>query len=272
MRANLCFALLCVLIVDAASLSQEQPQGAYFFDCGGRIQRVEGAGTSVSPAKHVAEIDSTLPYRARDGCSVHAGWYDAEDDVLVLVVQTQAWMGEHDDLPTRLLPLRLPQLVPQAIDSGSLQPPSKPDRQAIAARLQSIEGPFARSIGYLLSDGTTLLLQELTNTTPAARPVRLNTLWQAGTISYNPAHTDATGRYALLNMTVGAQLGAVVSTLGAAQDDRVVCFSPSGRIYLATARDTLTILDVTEPGQRSIVSDLTLDLHSTACASVAGRP
>jgi len=272
MGANTSFALLCTLIVVGARVSQERAEGVYLFDCGGRIQRVDGAGTFVTPAMQLAEIDSTLPHRVRDGCSIHAGWFDADSDRLVLVVQTQPLMDEHHALPTRLLPLTVPALVPQAMDSASLQPPGKPDLQAMAIDLQSIEGPFAHSIGYLHSDGTTLLVQEVTHTTPAPGPVHLTTLWQAGTVSYSRERAEATGRYALLDMNTRAQRGVVVTTAGATHDDRVVCFTPSGRIYLAAARDTLLILDVTEPSRRSIVSDLTIDLYWAACAGAAPKP
>jgi hypothetical protein len=266
MKAHFPGALLSTLIVGAAMVFPRQPDSTYLFDCGGWIQRVDGIGILLTPAKHVAQVDSTLPDDVRDGCSIHAGWYDTSSDRLVLEVQTQRWRDEHDSLPTKLLALETAALLPQATEARSLTPPTRPNWQATAATLRSMASPFPRSIGYLLSDGTTLLLQEVTNVPPARRPVELNLRWLAGTVSLNKGHAGATGRYALLDIVTRAQRGVEVSTTGGVHDHRVVCFTPSGKIYLAATRDTLLVLDVMEPTRRLIISDLTLDLYWTACA------
>ena len=266
MKVHFSGALLSTLIVGMAIVLPRQPEDTYLFDCGGRIQRIDGLEIPVKPAKHVAQIDSTLPDHVRDGCSIHAGWYDSDTDRLVLVVQTQQLQDEHDSLPTKLLALVTPGLLLQATEVGSLRPPTRPDVQVTAASLRSIESPFARSIGYLLNDDTTLLLQEVTNVSSARLPMELDLLWLPGQVSLNEGRANATGRYALLDIMTRAQRGIEVSTGGTVRDHRVICFTPSGKIYLATTRDTLLVLDVMEPTRRSIVSDLSLDLYWTACA------
>ena len=123
-------------------------------------------------------------------------------------------------------------------------------------------------MGYVSPDGTTLLLEELGAPTRTRTPgISLDFGWHAGTVELNPPDADATGRYALFDLTGGTERGSVVSVTGAAFDDRVVCFTPGGRIYVATARDTLTVLDVAEPGRRSSLGGLDLDLYWTACAT-----
>jgi hypothetical protein len=259
-------ALLTPVVACSALALPGQQEGVYLFDCSGRIQRVDGNGMVVTPASHVADIDSTLPHQVRDGCSVHSGWQDSDNDRLVLTVQTKPWQDEHDSLPTKLLIVTTPGLMPRATEGPLQRPPERPYSPAIMTSLQAIESPFLRNAGYLLSDGTTLLLQELAIAAPSPRHIQLNPLWQSGRVSLNRGYPNATGRYALVDVATREQRGVVVSAVGIEDNDRVVCFTPSGRIFLAGTRHTLVVLDVTEPSQRSTVNDLTVDLYWTACA------
>lgn len=243
-----------------------QAESVYLFDCQGRILRMEAPDFSLRSLTHVTRVDPTLPDRVRDGCAIHDGWYDDARDRLVLVVQTRAWQDENDSLPTKLL--ELTGLAPVAQDSVSPPPArsSRLDRQDVASRLASLPGPFAQSQAYVLPDGVTALLQEVTPTGAAARPLTLDTGWEAGAIGLRQATSRATGRYALFDLTTGTQRGAMVSAVDGAAEQRVICFSPRGLVLLTMTRGALLVLNVADPGHKLVISDIPLDLYWTACA------
>jgi len=259
--------LPAMIVVVLATVHPAPPEHVYLFDCGGNVRHLVVDAPVGSSSIPVSAIDTTLPNRVRDGCAIHAGWYDVPTGNLVLRVQVRSGMDENDALPTKLLWLTpAPERASDQDQSAAAL--SRPDAQTIRAAVESVESPFVRSAGYVSPDGTTLLLQELA-TASATRhpPIALNFGWHAGTVELNPPNADATGRYALLDLTSGTQRGSVVSVTGAASDDRVVCITPGGRIYVATARDTLTVLDVAQPDRRISIGDLGLDLYWTACAA-----
>ncbi len=255
------------LVLGTGMASSSQPEDVYLFDCGGMIQRISGSELAASNGLHVSGVDSSLPDHVRDGCSIRAGWYDSAAHRLTLVVQTQKWMDEYGNQETKQLTLMTPALVPVAGEARVLPGPRRPDGRAIWARLRSIESPFDHSVAYVLSDSSTLLLQELSSAASRPRPpIVPRLLWKHGAISLNRPDTDATGRYALLDFASGEQRGAIVSAIGAVEEHRVVCFTPSGRIFLAAARDTLLVLDAMDPACNSLVP-VAVDLYWTACAS-----
>jgi hypothetical protein len=259
--------LPAMIIIVLAAAHPAPPEHVYLFDCEGNVRHlvddapVEGSGTRVSA------VDTTLPDRVRDGCAILAGWYDIQTDQLALRVQLHAWADTSGTIPTKLL--WLTSALERAPDRNRSSPaPSRPDAHTVRAAVRSIESPFARSVGYVSPDGTMLLLKELGPSSGTRTPgIVLDFGWHAGTTELDPSTWNATGRYALFDLASGTQRGAVVSVTRVGSDDRVVCITPAGRIYLATARDTLTVLDVAEPGNRTSLEHLGLDLYWTACAT-----
>jgi hypothetical protein len=255
--------VLAGLIVATGQACGTPPDDVYLFDCAGWIQRIDAV--SATRPVHVSEIDSTLPDRVRDGCAIRAGWRDADGNTLMLAVQTQALLDEDGEVPTKVLALATPRLFLLAEQGPLPEQPATPDRRGLAERLEAVEGPFRRSAAYLLSDGTTLLLQELTER--MGESGLRHPVWHAGSVSLNQAQPDATGRYALVDISSGTQRGGVVSATEAADDHRLVCFTPDGTIYVAVARQTLLLLDVMDPAQHTVIGDLAVDLYWSACAS-----
>lgn len=242
-------------------------QTVYLFDCQGRVLRLQGPDFSDRNLRHVTEIDSTLPERVRDGCAIHRGWFDGARDRLLLIVQTKAGQDENDSLPTKLIELEDSTPIGESSMSPASARPSRVDRQAVAARLASLRAPFNRSLAYVLDDGATALLQELVPSRGAVGPTTLQSGWEAGAIRLWQARGKPTGLYALVDLTTGAQRGEVVATVGDPSDQRVVCLTPSGLVFLATARDALLVLDVVDPRRNQTIAGVDLDLHWTACAS-----
>lgn len=259
--------LPAMVVTVLAAAHPTPPEHVYLFDCGGNVRHLVDDAPVAGSGIRVSAVDTTLPDRVRDGCAILAGWYDVQTDHLALRVQLHAWADTNGTIPTKLL--WLTSALERAPDRDQSTPaPSRPDAQAVRAAARSVESPFARSVGYVSPDGRMLLLAELGAPTRTRTPgMTLDFGWHAGTVELNPSNWDVTGRYALFDLPSGTERGAVVSTTGAASDDRVVCITQGGRIYVATARDTLTVLDVAEPGRRVSLGDLGLDLYWTACAA-----
>jgi hypothetical protein len=256
----------CALALAAATVLRTPPEAVYLFDCEGMLQRIEGSASSPERARHVSEIDSTLPKQVRDGCSINAGWYDRSSARLVLVVQTRMWQ-QNDSVPTKVLSLAAPALVAARVATALPRQPTRPDLDALLPRLRSIRSPFVRSAAYLLGDNATLLLQELRDSAgPSPLPVEPDFLWEAGVVSFRQPRPDATGRYAVYDLAAERLRGAVASAPKGVSEHRVICFTPRGKIYVAAARDTLLVLDVMNPAHRALISDSALDLYWTACA------
>ncbi|MGD8698199.1 MAG: hypothetical protein PVJ43_02845 [Gemmatimonadales bacterium] len=242
-------------------------QTVYLFDCQGRVLRLQGPDFSDRTLRHVTEIDSTLPERVRDGCAIHRGWFDGARDRLLLIVQTEAGQDENDSLPTKLIELEDFAPLREIPRSTSSARPGGPDRKEVAVRLTSLRAPFSRSMAYILADGVTALLQELVPGRGAEGPVTLDTGWEAGAVELQRARSEATGRYAVVDLRTGTWRGEVVATEEGVADARVVCLTPSGLVFLATARDALLVLDVMDPKRNQTIAGVELDLHWTACAS-----
>lgn len=264
MHARIQLWIFPLLIIGALVAFGQQSADIYFFDCSGSIQRLSDEGP-VGPARHVADIDTTLPAQVRDGCSIGNGWYDRDSESLVLTVQTTVWHDVDGRVPKRLLLLAVPDLELLAAEPPNLQRPSRPDRRAAADRVDSAGSPFPLSVAYLLDDGTTLLLQELVGQSPKRLPVRVAPYWRSGAITLQAAQPNATGRYALFDLATNMQLGEITTATGAVGEHRVVCYTPSGQIFLAKTRDSLLVLDVTDPSSSLTIGGLGLDLYWTAC-------
>lgn len=71
---------------------------------------------------------------------------------------------------------------------------------------------------------------------------------------------------ACLNLDTGARIGQVVEGGGSPDEARILCFTPSGRVYLAVSRNALELLDVFEPERRWAFRGLDIDLYSAGCA------
>jgi hypothetical protein len=155
MTTTMSFPLVAAMILGAAGVSAEPPEDIVLFDCLGTIQRLSGSDFSVSHDLHVSAVDSSLPVQVRDGCSIHAGWYDRAAHGVVLVVQTERLLDDEDEPAARQLTLTIPTLTPMVGEARTFEPPRRPDGRAIRARLEAIESPFARSAGYALSNSTT---------------------------------------------------------------------------------------------------------------------
>lgn len=267
-RASATVALALLAACSSVPERPAEPEVVHLFDCGGWIQTIDERGVAGS-ALRVSEIDAELPAQVRDGCAIREGRFDRGAGVLELVVQTAALEDELGELPTRLLRLSARDLT-LAAPAGSAESRANPaasdrDASALGARLEAIEGPFGRSVAYPSDDGTLVLLQEMGPGEGATMSgVRLHGLWQLGRVELRSAQ-DATGRYALLDVTTGSLAGGVVTAEGDPEAHRVVCFTPGGRILLAPTRDTLVILDVHAPASRTVVSESPLDLFWTAC-------
>jgi hypothetical protein len=263
---------ILLLVLGAMPLASRPPnisqsKTVYLFDCQGRIFQMEIPGLSHRTLRHVTEIDPTLPESVRDGCAIQSGWYDGAGNRLVLVVQTEAWQGESESLPTKLIELRDFTLASEDTESPSPARPREIDRQEIVGRLASLRAPFARSFAYVLDDGVTALLQELAPSGLSADPIALDIRWDAGAIGLRQPTREATGRYALFDLVAGAQRGAVVSTVKEIAEQRVVCVTASGFVFLAAARDALLVLDVADTTRRLDIANVPVDLYWTACAS-----
>ena len=255
---------LLLPILSAAAACSKQPEDVYLFDCGGSVQRLSHV-LGADPPKHVSAIDSTLPRRVRDGCSIHEAWYDIDTDALTLTVQTNAIQNSNENLPSKSIALATPTLT-LLVPEGRRPTPREPDMDAAVASARSIQGPFVRSVKHLLDDGKTVLVQELLESEEARLRGGVVYRWRSGSVAHRREDTTATGRYALMDLNTQRQLGDVVSVGGAASHSRVVCFTPSGRIYLAPARDSLVVLDVAVPGWQFTVGGLAVDLFWTGCA------
>ena len=267
MRVPILLLALGTIALGSRTQGTSQVESVYLFDCQGRILRLQGPDFSDRNLRHVREVDPTLPERVRDGCAIHHGWYDGPRNRLVLVVQTEAWQGENDSLPSKAIELRGSRDVGEDSVFPSPARPRRIGRQEVAMRLASLRAPFARSFAYILDDGVTALLQELAPSDVGADPIAIDIRWEAGAIRLRQPPSEATGRYALIDLVAGAQRGAVISTAGEVAEQRVVCLTPSGFVFLAARRDALLVLDVTDPTRRLTIADVPLDLHWTACAS-----
>jgi hypothetical protein len=235
----------------------------YLFDCSGRIQRIDGLAPSAEPVFQVSQLDSTLPVQVRDGCSIRAGHYDRVHRRLLLVVQPRS--GEDSaGLSTRVLTLATPMLVPIA---GERQNPGEAALMAepVMRLMGTIRSPFPRSAAYLLSDTTTLLLQELVPSESAFLPVELASQWQSGKVSLRQPRADATGRYAVWDLATGALRGTIVTVPDSVGQHRVICFTPGGELYLAATRHVLLVFDTSTPTRPPLVREMSLDLYWTAC-------
>lgn len=256
--------VLCAAALAAGAVQQEMPQDVYLFDCGGTIQRLSDA--EPADARRVSDLDSTLPSEVHDGCAILSGRYDNSKSQLLLRVQAEAWQ-RNDSIPTTVLALRVPDLRPERTDVEAALRPERSARTELARRVRALEAPFARSVAYVLGGYDMVLFQELQETSPPGpMSVRPDILWQAGTVALREARPDATGRYAVADLSTGAVRGSVVTAPQGSAQQRVVCFTPQGRIYVAAARDTLAVLDTTHPDGRAVQAAVTLDLYWTACA------
>lgn len=260
MTVSVAGALLGIAVIPP----QHVPSAIYLFDCEGTVQRLDRASASLTRAVPVHELDATLPEEVRDGCAVDAGWYDTTAERLMLVAQTQMWQQD-DSVPTKVLSLSVPSLAVVGARGGASRP-AEP-RHLEVPDLRSIQSPFDRSVAYVLNDRTTVLLQELaTSGGHAGLSMEPDLLWHAGEVSLRSAHADATGRYAVYDLATGKSRGQVVKAPPGASENRVVCFTPRGTILIATARDTLLVLDTVHPAHYSRIGDKALDLYWTACA------
>jgi len=256
--------VLCAAALAAGAVQQETPQDIYLFDCGGAIQRLSDA--EAADAWRVSDLDSTLPSEVHDGCAILSGWYDSGRSHLLLRVQTEAWQ-HGDSIPTTVLALRVPDLRPERTDIEAAPRPKRSARTELARRVRALEAPFARSLAYVLDGYDTVLFQELQETSlPGPMSVQPEILWRAGTVSLREAHPDATGRYAVADLSTGAVRGSVVTAPQGSAQQRVVCFTPQGTIYVAAARDTIAVLDAAHPDRGVVLAAVTLDLYWTACA------
>jgi len=257
---------LCAVAIAAGFVQRQTPRNVYLFDCGGTIQRLSVAESGASLARRVSDLDSTLPSDVRDGCAILSGAYDVVGSRLLLDVQTEGRQRD-DSIPTRVLALAAPGLVP--VEAG-FQTAPRAERSAPGAlgrRIRALDAPFARSVVYVLDGYDTVLFQELRETSPSAPvSVRPDLMWKPGTVSLREAHPDATGRYAVADLATGTVLGSVVTAPQGSAQQRVVCFTPRGRIYVAAARDTIAILETAHPDSRAVLAAVSLDLYWTACA------
>jgi len=250
--------VLCAAALSTGPVQQEGPQDIYLFDCGGTIQQLSDA--EASDAWRVSDLDSTLPSEVRDGCAILSGWHDNSESHLLLRVQTEG-RQRGDSIPTRMLALAVPGLVPVGRGIPAAPRPERSDRTELIRQVRRLEAPFPRSIAYVLDGYDTVLFQEM-QADSSAGPMSVH----PGTVSLREAHPDATGRYAVADLSTGAVRGSVVTAPQGSAEQRVVCFTPQGRIYVAAARDTLAVLDTTRPDGRAVQAAVTLDLYWTACA------
>ena len=258
--------LLAILTLMAAVSPLTQEPRIYLFDCAGAIQPIGGPGTPAGQARHVSAVDTTLPAGVRDGCAIRRGWFDG-DGRLALLVQTRAWARPDGTVPTETLTLSVPGLVPVPDGGRPAGGPGGPDWRALRGTLDTLAGPFATSVGYLLADGRSVLLQEVNGAPARPRPrVVLRTQRRPGVVALAEPESAGTGRFAIVDAVTGTQRGLTVSDLTEGTEVRVVCATPHGLILLAVARDALLMLDVARPEWRVFIPNLELDLYWTACA------
>lgn len=260
--------LLVILVLTTVMRAQDPASGVVLFDCGGTIQPIGGPGSPTGAARHVSTVDTTLPARVRDGCAIWRGWFDEDRGHLMLVVQTRAWAEPDGTLPTRTLRLSTPDLISLPDDGRAVARARDPDWPTLRATLDTLPGPFVASIGYVLADNRSVLLQEVQSAPARPRPrVVPRTQRRAGVVALAKHEPAATGRFAVVDAVTGTQRGGIVSALTEGGELRVVCATPDGRLYLAVARDALLVLDVVHPERRVLVPGLEVDLYWTACAA-----
>jgi hypothetical protein len=258
--------VLCAAALAAGAVRQETPQYVYLFDCGGTVQRLSDADVPAGDARRVSDLDPALPSEVRDGCAILSGWYDTGSSQLLLRVQT-AGRQRGDSTPTRMLALAVPGLVPVGRGIQAAPRFERSARAELIRQVRRLEAPFPRSIAYVLNGYDSVLFQELQEDSSAGpMSVQPDILWRAGTVSLREAHPHATGRYAVADLSTGAVRGSVVTAPQGSAQQRVVCFTPQGRVYVAAARDTLAVLDTTRSDGRAVQAAVTLDLYWTACA------
>jgi hypothetical protein len=265
------------------------PDTVHLFDCTGWIQAIGPDGLA-TPAVRISGLDASLPNRVRDGCAIHAGWYDLERAALVLEVQTAALADADDELPTRFVSLSLPNLDPLE-SSASPTAWAAARNDPAAALLPTDDAPFSHARAYVREEAGSMLLEEVVNVaglgptgevTPASRargvteerpPATrdhyvLPHVWRAGIVTLRtPADARATGRYALMDLESGAQRGSLLTLPPRTAGHRVLCFSSDGLVLLALDPHTLLVLDAREPNWSSTVSGPAVDLNWTGCAA-----
>jgi len=260
-RRALAFMVACM-----ATACADRVGDVYLFDCLGTIGLIDGGDLTLRRTVHVAAIDSTLPGRVRDGCAIQRGWFDTDVQRLFLTVQLDPSMGANDDLRTESIALTVPDLQldgrarPSAVRSevGSVQD--------MLTKIPLSELPLGFSAVYYMNAESAILLQELTARDPGGRALGAIEMLEPGLIGLRRTITGSTGRYALYDLDNNVQRGALLSIGGNSGDDRVICFTPSGLLLLATTRDSLLIA-ATQGERRSASYELSeMDLHWTACA------
>jgi hypothetical protein len=189
---------------------------------------------------------------------------------LHLTSQTQAIQDSTGSIQTKVL----------AVTGLDLEADSSPMRNSDTPRddvsagsvdwWSSADGLFGSAMVYRIDNDSPVLLQELAAAESVTGTTTLDGRWNPGSVSLRRSFEGATGRYALYDVASASQLGEIVSVPSSAAAQRVVCFTPSGLILVATARDTLVVLDARDAGRRGLVAEGAFDLYWTACAWSGG--
>ncbi len=267
MKAKRLLVRLALLVICGSTGCGPRTGDVYLFDCLGTVTRLDGSDLSLTPGRHVSQIDTTLPAQVRDGCSIRGGWYEADADRLLLVVQTEPVQGTNDDsLPTKVLAVAVPDLRSGTGSSLRMDGVQSEQRQEMRTRILSIDPPFVFNAAYPLYGESKALFQELIEPDVGNQPILAHVLWEPGVPTMRRSSRAATGRYALIDLERNERDGSVVSTAGNTADDRVVCFTPDGLVVIANTRDSLLVLDTRDGERRQAHTDTGLDLYWTGCA------
>ena len=258
---------LALLVIYGSAGCERRAGDVYLFDCLGTVARIDGSDLSLHAGGHVSEIDTMLPARVQDGCSIRGGWYEPGAGRLLLVVQTEPMQRANDDsLPTKVLAVAVPDMQSVAGSSLRMDRVRSEERQEMRTKILSIDPPFEFSAAYPLYGESKVLFQELTEPDVGNQPILAHVLWEPGMPTARRSSRAASGRYALFDLVESTQYGSVVSATGNTADDRVVCFTPDGLVLVASTRDSLLVLDTRDGQRRQAHTDTGLDLYWTGCA------
>lgn len=261
-QRGFCLLLVCLVGISCAA----EVRDVYLFDCGGMIGILGGDDLKPGPAVHVSEIDSTLPVRVRDGCAIRRGWYDSQEEQLLLEVQVQAKADAAGLVTTETITLSVPDLDLVNRAPYTTFSEQRVDSRDLVRKIPFLQSPFKSSAAYYVYGETTLVLQELEHDSADSGFIRPVVVRAPGAVELQQTIRGTAGRYAIHDLAADTQLGDVIAVAVGSDDDRVLCLTPDGLLLLAAARDSLLAVD-TRGGRGTVVSEVSeLDLYWTACA------